>query len=384
MSTAPTSTAAGTAAQLNTFFWGRLPVKAGRVSGVLGALFADGAYLSNWSVMGGVIWPGALLIGFFLGWRHLGYGGAGEITYLYSAFTVVAMVLVSQLGAALGIAVWLGFVLGDLSWVTSPEGLQTPLLGRLAARLLVDVFLAGVLIGVPVAARGLARRLVGQPAAADAFPTAALVQAVAAFVLVYLWAMSTAVQMQPAFTWQGMTAMTHGLYNEVTREAWAYGAAAAYGSALRSVAEALAAHRPGQAARAAELRRALAAARRPRSVVGSLIGAAVKAALLSLLFATYFTSWTFAFVVWSALAGVLVLREVLFNWMGLGASLRGAVPAVVRFPLAFFLAFLASKLTVEMFWDTRSFMPMLLCVMLSIIIYAALLPERAAAKPRGA
>lgn len=384
MSTAPTPTAAGTAAQLNAFFWGRLPVKAGRVSGVLGGLFADGAYLSNWTVLGGVVWPAAMLIGFFLGWRHLGYGGSGEITYLYSAFTVVGLVLVSQLGAAIGIALWLGFVLGDLSWVTSPEGLQTPLAGRLAARLLVDVFLAGVLIGVPVAAKGLARRLVKPPAAPDAFPTAALVQAAVAFVLVYLWAMSTAVQMQAAFTWQGMTAMTHGLYKEVTIEAWAYGAAGAYGSAMRSVAEALAAHRPGHAARAADLRRDLAAVHKPPSVVGSVIGAVLKAALLSLLFATYLTSWTFAFIIWGALAGVLILREALFNWMGLGASLRTRIPAVVRFPLAFFLAFLASKITVDIFWETRSFMPMLLCVMFSIIIYAALLPGRAAAKPKGA
>lgn len=383
MSTAPTPTA-GTAAQLNTFFWRRLPVKAGRVSNVFGDLFADGAYLSNWPVMGGVVWPAALLIGFFIGWKHLDYSSGGEITYIYSAFTVVGLVLVSQLGAGIGIAVWLGFVLGDLSWVTSPEGLSTPLLGRLAARALVDVFLAGALIGIPVAARGVVRRLVKPSIRPDAFPVAAVLEAAVAFVLVYLWAMSTAVQMQAAFTWQGMTAMTHGLYNGVRNEAWAFAAAGAYGSAMRSVVEALAAHRPGQAERAAELRRELAAVRKPPSVPGSLIGAAVKAALMSLLFATYFTSWTFAFLIWVALAGVLILREALFNWMGMGATLRAKIPAVVRFPLAFVITLLISKFTVDMFWETRSFMPMILCVMFSIIIYAALLPERAAAKSKGA
>lgn len=389
MSTAQPPAEAETAAELNTFFWRRLPLKAGRISPSLGGLFADGAYLSGWSTMGGLVMPGVFLLGFFLGWAHLGYtSDRNEIVYLYSAATMVGLILVSQLGTAIGLAALLGFAIGDLSWVTSPEGLQTPILGRLGVRLFTDVLLAGGLIGVPLAARGVARRLVkSPPPGQDGFPTRAAVQAALAFALTYLWTMSTSVQMQPAFRWQGMTPMTHGLYNQMAAEAWAYGAAAAFGVITRSAIEAAAEHRPGQVFAMVGLRRELAALRRPPNMLGVGLGAALKAAFLTLLFGTYLEGWSHALMVWGLILAVLAVREAAFGWMGLGATLRAKVPAVVRFPAAFVIAYLISSMTVKLYWDkTGTFTPMLVSVLISIVVYAALLPERtpAPAKTKGA
>jgi hypothetical protein len=73
---------------------------------------SNGVWLCAWAPAGALAAPAALLMGLLLTWTMLGSGHT-----FTSSMTVTALMLsVAYLGMALGVWVWLGYVLADTFW----------------------------------------------------------------------------------------------------------------------------------------------------------------------------------------------------------------------------------------------------------------------------
>ncbi len=149
MSSSPREAAALRAlTQMNDWFWIRLPTSVARRSVGLSGILLDGFYVSAWPIAGVLILP----VVFWLG-LHLGHTQAESATlYIYSATTMMLLVLVSQLGASIGFALWLGYIAGDLLYSVS----RTPwTLSFFGSRFLAATVLGLLLVTIPLVARAL-------------------------------------------------------------------------------------------------------------------------------------------------------------------------------------------------------------------------------------
>lgn len=95
---------------LNELWWRRVPASARRLWAFLSATLLDGAYLSSVPRVGAIAPPAAMAFGAALSiWRP------SDLTYWsMSLLALAALVVVASLGAAIGLAVWLGYGLADV------------------------------------------------------------------------------------------------------------------------------------------------------------------------------------------------------------------------------------------------------------------------------
>lgn len=372
---------AGVLAQLDDFCWIRLRTLGGRLSPALARVLGDGDYLTAWRVIGALALPLALLIGFWFGHYHFAYDPPERPLYLYSLVTLVALVVLSQNGAAVGAATWVGFAAGSLlRFYDHPHDEDLKLLAVLGAWALSLTSLWILLVATPMASRqlgGVLSARLGERWRNTA--TSALLYALLQFFFVYLWCQSTPTLLQPVYLWQDMTPMTHGLVQTMHKSGWAIAMVAAYAGAMRIVFQAFAQRDPQFLARRSRLNEVASAAAPPPGMARTVAGAAAKAAFMTFLMSSFIPSWKMALLTFVVLGLVLEARAILMGQMGLGAPIA-KIPIYVRLPGALLLIAIVSYQTVKHFWDTPNFMPPLWATVISVTVCAVLLPPPSAAK----
>jgi hypothetical protein len=365
-------------ARLNGFFWEELPTVVSRNSATWGALLADGFQLSAWPLIGALLPPFAGLLGLLLGWLHWGFDPADQIVFLYSLPAVLAFVVLGLQGVGTGVWLWLGFSLGDMLWTAFARHPTATSEMVLAGRALQDLLLAGGLIGVPAAVAGLSQRLAGREGADEASPLEGLLRAGLGFTLVYLWLLSTAVQLQAVYNFEGIGARTHGLVAGLGHWAWAIALVGACAAAARGMAERAALRLGAYEERLASLRRTLLAA---QSANPARTGAAIvaKAGLATFALSAFISNWTEGLILAAAIMLILAVRAFGLGAFGLGAQIAKILSLRIRLSAAVAIVCAVSWFLLRRSWASgNSFTPALSAVMISLMVFAVLLPEGAA------
>lgn len=370
--------------RLNETAWRRLPSV---VTPRLAPLAADGLHLSAWPVVGALALPVAAAAGLLLGMLHLGYDQPGRFLYLYSFGTMILLVAISQNGAACGVALWLGFVLGDfLHELAAPDNPEN-LVMLVPARLLAAAVLATPLIGVPVSAHALTQSVLARAPKAgtgDRGPLLRAVglQALAAAGLVFMWLQVAPVLLQPVYLWQGLGPLTHGLEHAMQTSGWIIALVAGYAASLRAVVE-LAAERPALAARRAAVRRAQAA--RP---LGGLreraIAAGVTAALLTFTSSQLLASWAQALELFVFTAAVVGLSRPVLARIDPGRWLLPALPMAGRFLLGVGLMTVVGAALAASSLGRSGFGAALISIEIGLVVFAMLMTPARESRPVGA
>lgn len=383
-------------AQINDWTWLRLPLRVGRWTALFGTLL-DGMYVSAWPFVGALVLPIVFWLGFRMGWGQ----GASGVLYIYSLAAMVVLVLVSQHSAAIGLALWSGYVVGDLFYST-PATLSAWTLGAFASHALADLVLALLLIVIPAVARALTRSgVTGLLAIADAaagrtggvlpersarpsgeavmtrdarFALTAGVHALTEFGLVYLWAQAAGLLLQPFYVWQGIAPMTHGLVIVLRGGGWPLAAVAAYVGAVRIGLESAAATKPEMAARRRVLRESLVRGGGRAHPAYALALVPPRALLPTFAMSGLIdTSWPHAVEVFLAITVVLGMREIGVNYLGMRSRRLSQIPVVVRMLIALVISYALSNLVVRSMTD-QTFVPGLISAVLSILVFAVFLP----------
>jgi hypothetical protein len=320
-------------------------MRAGRLSPTLASMLADGIYLTAWPRFAALLPPLAALLGLWLGWTRVGYYSSDGVDFMFSLVTVLSFAVIGQFGAGLGVWMWAGFVFGDLHGVvanlSSYPTLGAILRAGLAPRILADGVLLVGAAAIPFATGLLTQasypliRRRCEPQIAGA--ATGLLRAAIAFLLVYCWIGAAGVLTQGVFTWAGASPRTHGLVqNWAAKGPWV-AAVAGYAASLRSLLVLAAQDRIAPA-----LAR-LKAARQPRpgGLVGDLIGAVLRAALLTLVCGSLLGTWGQAATLAAILVVALAARELAVRyppWMAFVARF----PPLARAALGFAVILLVS------------------------------------------
>jgi hypothetical protein len=368
------------ALRLNDWAWSRLPARAARFSDVLLGVLADGIHFSAWPVAGAVVPVAALVAGFAVGWTHIGLE-PDQYLYIYSLTGMAFLLAISQHGAAVGLAAWIGYTAGDFLWAGG-GGLAASTL--LSTKALGAVVLAWPLVVTPLGVRGLAAAVLGggaKPARSSArrsdarlFAAMGFVAA-ATFMFVFLWANVAPVLLQAVTVWRGQTPMTHGLVQAMHGTSVTLGIIAANAAALRIVLEFVADAKPALAARRAALIRARVMRPARRGFVPGAVGAVAKAFVITLMLATLLPTWQQAIVVFLILLAIMLGRDVVVGQLRLGPAFlrRGHVP--MRFLAALALVYFVSYLLIPSgLGSMNGFLPGLAFALIAIALMAALVP----------
>lgn len=359
--------------RLNEIFWREWPGKVATRSAAWGSLLADGAQLSAWPVLGGLAPPLAALLGLVIGLGHLGYAPESQIVFLFSVPALLAFVSLGLQGAGVGAWLWAGFAFGDAAWaaLTLPTTIAPEMM--LAGRALQDLVLATGLIGLPAAVSGLSQRL-----AVSAPPGSAiegLSRGVLAFFLVWLWLLASAVQLQAVYTFAGMTPPTEALVASLTANGWSVALAAAVSAAARGLAEKAAMRMPDHAAWVASLRRDIGQAR-DGGLARSAAAIVAKAVLTTFALAAFIANGDEALILFGGIALILAVRTYGLGAFGLGRQIAALAPFRLRLAAAVVVVvaiggFLLDRNRVA----ANGFTPALEAVLISLLVYALLLPE---------
>jgi|GEM_PF-6216543 len=392
------------AARINEWTWLSLPVRISRRSVSLAGALLDGMYLSAWPLVGAFVLPIVFWLGLRLGW---GQAVAGTL-YIYSLGTMAVLVLVSQHSAATGFALWCGYALSDLFYVTPAlpawASSAKSFMPALASRALADMVLGILLVLIPVVARVLTRSgtahviaavvraRASNPAARapggslmsrdERLGLAVGMHAAMEFLLVYLWAQAAALLLQPFYVWQGAGPLTHGLVVTLRGAGWPLAAIAAYVGGVRIGLESAAETKPALALRRRHLRDALGQAFGGYRFSQGMIAAPLRALVLTFLLSGLINnSQPRAVAVFLAVSIVLWAREI--AWARFGGTPRFLVqiPVVVRFLIALLISYLMATFIARSA-SGDSFVPGLIAAVASLVVFAVFLPAPRRLLPR--
>ncbi|MHB8732985.1 MAG: hypothetical protein ACYDAB_14495 [bacterium] len=380
-------------ARLNDWVWVYLPSRVSRWSAALLAVFADGAYLSAWPLVGALILPAALCIGWRLGWSQPGN------LYMTSFVVLGILVFLSQHSAAIGLSIWIGYVLGGLFQTLSvlhwSVARATVLFAPLA---LADVLLGLLLVIIPLTARllslasagGLLAFLKALPVWAQASGAGTVkpgssraaiarderlllvlaLQAVTEFLFVSWWVLGIALFLQPYVVWQGITPSTHGWVALLRQWTWPLGILAAYVGAVRSGLEFVAETKPAYQTRAFMLRVLLLRSVLRYNLTFALATAPLKALVLTFITSVLLASWQQGILVFVIITLVLLARDIGFGRFDLSPRFLTHIPVIVRF----FAAVLINYVFIVRTGGGVTYSSGLVAIVLSLIVFLVLLP----------
>lgn len=370
--------AAGTSNEVHEFNelgWVRWPSRLGRISPGLAAVAADGDYLSAWPTIGAWAAPAALICGLLLGVSHFGAVPRDGLFYLYSLPALTLLIMLGQHGAGIGLLGWLSYVFGDLihSYLSPDHGGK--LLSVLAAAGLSASVLYLLVVATPQVTRALSRRITPPVAGTrQRLVRDAAVHASLQLVFVYLWLQVAPLLLQAAWIWRGVGPETDTFIASARASGWGLALLAAYAGAMRVLFETSAQASPLLQARRARRR---AAGPPPRPDLGAaVVGAAVQAAVLTLMLSGLVDTALMAAPLFAVLLASAMVRGVVFGHFGLGEPIR-RISLGLRLLLFLIAVFATSFLVTELTWETPGFMPVLAVVVGSIILGGFLLPPDA-------
>jgi hypothetical protein len=343
--------------------WVRLPVAVSSVSRTLAAILADGAYLTRWPAVAVAGPPVALLYGVALSQTRLD----SQVTFTYSLLGLVVVVVIAGLSAALGLSLLLGYAVCDFFLFVHVSQDAT-----LRPALLVSYLLLAVLtVLTPLSARLVRRRSLPDPRRLGPAgrPLDALLAAVIAGGLVFMWAEASAVLIRPVFVWTEAGSPTDEAIHPLQQFGWVLAVVAAVVAALRAELEAGA----GTEA-AAEIARGLR--RRATRRLPPLVSAAIDGAFLTFLVGGLLDSWVEVPLVLAALFGISFLRRVGPSRLPVWPRLLSRIPMVIRLAVGVVATvFIGQAVISSQFALTQSLWPVAASVVAGTLVVTALVPD---------
>lgn len=374
--------------------WIRIPLFVmQRISRSLGLPLLDGVYLAAWPAVAALAPPLALLLGLFLGWLRFAPGD----TFTWSITVMAVMVVVSGFGAALGVWLWLGYVIGDFFFFKHPvSAYNHTLLGEIlhvrVPLLQTYILLAALLVFIPFLSAKLQAQINGhwrqQPRQARtrvAVGVTALLQGL----LVFVWTQVAPILNGPLYTWSRYGKFSRQGYVGPPVEAmrplvtmWGVLVVlAALAGGARVLLHYAAAVRPAALQTLRQVREGLMNIQKPRSWK--------LPAWAEILAPSVFATWMLAGLVDNVreaiglavvLAFIIHARKNLLPRMTAYVRQISRVPPTTRIIAGFAINFLIGQLIIGALWKDPykyTWLPMLISVTLSLVVFALLLPETA-------
>jgi hypothetical protein len=379
----------GTVDTLNDLWWRRAPSAGRRVVRILGAAFTDGLYLTSWPIVGALVPPFAFALGVVLaaGWIE---PLRGEL-FTFSVLLMAIMTAVSNLGAAVGLWLWVGYVVTDFFFVQRQDSVdvrQATLFDGtikwLIAALMPYVLLAMLMILIPLVTSRLRfatlhriYRRFKMPLFARAAADLVL-QAALAGVLVYAWEQAVPTLIRPYYTFHGHSPPVEAIKPlQEPGSALALFLVAAASAAIRIVLEYLGYTRPAAARRLSLIRASLAASTSAtKNALPAWATAPAKAILMTILLSGLFESWTAAIQFGVTVVVILLARWALSTWVTVWPELLSHVPLLVRLAVWLLVCYyLAQQVVGSMWQNTDSFEPMVNSTLLALAVFAILVPD---------
>jgi hypothetical protein len=377
---------------MGSFWWADLPLRARRLSAALFGPLSDGAYLTGWPAVAACAPPLAFVLGLVLGSRR----PESWVVPTSSIAMMAILVTVGGFGAALGLWLSLGYVLGDFalrqhSVAAGHTTYGVYALAHVRAPLVIAyVVIAGLAALVPLGSRQLsASAALGiRPDAPHAETIRRAAHGVLAGLLTGAWLITAPMLLHPVFTWQGLRPPPDII--PPRHIAWIVGLLAAGVALGRHHVESLASSRPGYLQWRVDVGRQLApepSSHRVLPVEASLlVGAAVGTFLLSGLL----HSAVDAVLLGSVLLLVGVLRRSVSqanSW----TQLVSRVPVVVRLAGGVIIGGVLARAIIGALWEQSPVsLPMVCAIGGSLCVTTLLLagaglgsasPDRAAGGP---
>jgi hypothetical protein len=358
-------------AQIADLWWTRLPLGVSRVSRGLAAALADGIYLSAQPAVGALAPPAALVAGFLIGWLHF---SPGE-TFTYSLPVMGVMLAVGVISAGLGAWLLAGYVIGD--FFLRPHAVydvtETPVLLLLRARLpllLSYVLLAQLLVTIPLVAATIRRGMPARLRRGRAILGYGLGLVVLG-ALVYLWTQAVPTLIRPVFTWESQPQPIEA-FKPLQELGWVLVFLGVAAMAVRIVVETVA--RRDVAIREARVQLAIARAAPVGGLVLSPVRAAFRAALTALLLAGIVDNPFEGVVLLGVLFVLFWARDLIQTVLPAWVRLVSRIPVLLRLAAGIALSSAIATQSVNLFWASDTFFPILLSVLLSLGIFAILIP----------
>jgi hypothetical protein len=340
------------------------------IHALLGIALADGSYLRAWPVIAPAVPLVATLLGFTVGAAH------PDDLYTYSLLLTLVLGVLATFGASLGLWTLIGFVVGDLVLARVGEPSQLSLtpdlegLRALAALLISYLILAGLLVLIPAAASaariGMATWLAGRTWGQTVASVTLVVVQVG---LAYRWTQSTPFLIRPVWSFFSLTPDVSGI-EPLQQRGWVLALAvglAAVGRLLLERAAGWSPLRDGWPVDVvspwaspwwlAVLGRSVFVTAMLSGLIGSPVGAAV---------------------VFLAVLGISVVHVRILPSLPRYVRTVRRVPLLIRCLTVVVLAFLLGTLIVEGARErgSDSFVSVIVATLISLVIVAALLPER--------
>jgi hypothetical protein len=350
--------------------WVSAPRRAFRRSILLGVVLADGSYLGAWPRIAPAVLPAAALLGFAVGAAH------PDDLYTYSLLLTSLLAVVSTFGASIGLCALIGFVLGDLIFARLGESSRLTLtpdldgLRALAALTISYLILAGLLALVPAAASaariGVANWLVRWKQG-SVVASATLV--VAEVGLAFLWTQSTPFLIRPVWSYFSASPEVSGI-EPLQQRGWVLAlavAVAAVGRLLLERASGWSALRDGWPVEEVSAR-----------AIPWWLAVIGRSVLVTAMLSGLVESPLGAVVVFLAVVGISFLHVRVLPGLTRYVKTVRRVPLLVRCLIVVVLAYALGTLIVEGARDrgSDSFVSVILATLISLVVVAALLPER--------
>jgi hypothetical protein len=368
-----------------------MPTAAGRVSKTLGRALADGSYLTAWREVGALAPPVLLAVGFVVGWTHptiLGWGflDTPPVVTESLAFLIVAA-MVGAAGAGLGLALTVGYALGNVLSLhpnngPGPPGSAAGWLGLLLSYVLLGQLTTMMPLLASVMREATSLRFLpsGRPRLVMAAGLAGGLYALVA----YLWAIAATILVRPAFTWQGTTPPTEAVVHVQQAGGWI-----ALFAGLAGVGRAVAEGHAAIVTPRQQSERASASVGWPPVTpwlrLSVVVRAPVAGVLATVLIAGALDRWLDAILIAAFFTLMYLARRgkrALLPLVWVDTVER--IPVLLRLAVAAIAASLVSRAVVGRLWlVTSTFRPVVIAVALSLVVVYLLCPSFAS-RPKDA
>jgi hypothetical protein len=345
-------------------------------------MLGDGAWLALSPVAAALFTVGAFGAGFFFG----GFRNDAYETYSYSLLLLGILFAIANLGAAVGLLAWLGYVAGDLLLFDHGLGFagdESHLTRGLVPLLITYGWLAVPMVLGPAAATAartlLVLRLQSLPAAVRVVG-GALLQGAVAWCITWAWVRSMPVLIRPPWQFANAGQPTEPfaqLQVRGLRLVWVAAAVAGLRGAVGGAIErGLILGPPKPAPDGAAVAPPRPAARR---LALQVAGVVVVSGLVTLLLAGLLATKADVALCWGALAGSLALRKIILPAVPGYARALNKIPVLLRVAACLVVARVAGGEVLDRAYernDLASLRPLLVAVAVSLLLSALLLPRR--------